>query len=100
MDLRLWFYSYGPEKWTSCEYPGLESSVHSGALYCYGTEAITAAQGAYFAALVDHAVDRLHDQPHSHSEPVAARPQQPNYLVRNCAGDGGGGASAVCAGTE
>ena len=52
VDLRLWFYSYGPEKWTSCEYPGLESSVHSGALYCYGTEAITAAQGAYFAALV------------------------------------------------
>jgi sodium/potassium-transporting ATPase subunit alpha len=52
VDLRLWFYSYGPDKWGSCEYPDLESSVHSGAYYCYGTEALQAAQGSYFAALV------------------------------------------------
>ena len=52
VDLRLWFYSYGPDKWGPCEYPGRESEVHEGAYYCYGTEAITAAQGAYFAALI------------------------------------------------
>jgi len=52
-DLRVWFYNkVKTSEWGSCEYPGLESSVHSGAYYCYSTEGLVAAQGAYFCGIV------------------------------------------------
>ena len=52
-DLRVWFYDkVGVNDWGDCEYPDYESSVHSDAYYCYGTEGLVAAQGAYFCGIV------------------------------------------------
>lgn len=52
-DLRVWYYSHiNDSEWGVCESPDHESSVYSGASYCYGTEALVAAQGAFFCGIL------------------------------------------------
>ena len=52
-DLRVWFHNkIDDSEWGTCEYPGLESTVFSGASMCHSTESLVAAQGAYFCGIV------------------------------------------------
>ena len=48
-DLRVWFWGSGP--WTDCQYD-TESAVVAGARMCYSTEALKAAQTAFFLTIV------------------------------------------------
>ena len=48
-DLRVWFYNSGP--WGDCLYDS-ESPVVPGVQYCYSTEALKAAQTAFFLATI------------------------------------------------